>query len=54
MVLRTVRAGGNLNNGGNVSPLYFNCNNAVENSNFNYGGGYVLSSQPDGLPCPTL
>ena len=49
VVLRAVRAGGNLNNGGNVSPLYFNCNNAVETSNFNYGGGHVLSSRSSSL-----
>ncbi len=36
---RAVRFGGNVNNGANAGVLYFNANNAVGNSNWNYGGG---------------
>lgn len=42
LVLRSVRFGGNVNNGANCGVLYFNANNAVSNSNWNYGGGLLL------------
>lgn len=41
-LLRSVRFGGNVNNGANYGVLYFNANNAVSNSNWNYGGGLLL------------
>ncbi len=37
--VRAVRRGGNLNNGANYGPCYFNANNAPSNSNWNYGAG---------------
>ena len=35
--VRAVRRGGNVNNGANAGPCYFNANNAVSNANWNYG-----------------
>ena len=40
--LRSVRFGGNVNNGSNYGVLYFNANNPVSNANWNYGGGLSL------------
>ena len=42
--VRAVRRRGNLNNGANNGPRYFNANNAPSNGNWNYGGG--LYPQP--------
>ena len=38
-VVRSVRRGGNLNNGGNAGLRYVNANNAPSNGSWNYGGG---------------
>ena len=41
-VVRAVRRGGNVNNGANAGPCYFNANNAPSNSNWNYGAALNL------------
>lgn len=47
-VVRAVRRRGNVNNGANAGPRYFNANNAVSNANWNYGGGhYLIQSRHD-------
>ena len=38
--VRSVRRGGNLNNGTNAGPCYMNANNAPSNANWNYGGAH--------------
>ena len=38
-VVRSVRRGGNLNNGVNAGLRYVNANNAPSNGNWNYGAG---------------
>ena len=43
--VRSVRRGGNLNDGGNAGPCYMNANNAPSNGNWNYGGAHHLTSQ---------
>lgn len=40
--LRSVRFGGYVSTGSNFGVLYFNANNPVSNSNWNYGGGLSL------------
>lgn len=36
--LRVPFRGGNVNNGGNAGPFYWNCNNGWSNANWNIGG----------------
>ena len=42
--VRAVRRSGNVNNGANAGPCYFNANNAVSNANWNYGATLTLTS----------
>ena len=44
--VRAVRRGGNVNNGANAGPCYFNANNAPSNANWNYGATLTSSSIP--------
>ena len=44
--VRAVRRGGNVNNGANAGPCYFNANNAVSNANWNYGAALSLTQHP--------
>lgn len=44
--VRAVRRGGNVNNGANAGPCYFNANNAVSNANWNYGAALILIQRP--------
>lgn len=43
--VRSVRRGGNLNDGGKAGPCYMNANNAPANGNWNYGGARLLTSR---------
>ena len=44
--VRCVRRGGNVNDGANDGPLYFNANNAPSNANWNYGSALNLFQRP--------
>ena len=54
--VRAVRRGGNVNNGANAGPCYFNANNAVSNANWNYGAALyplpALGMAADAIPMP--
>ncbi len=46
-VVRSVRLGGNWNNGANYGFSYVNANNAPSNANANYGGDLFISYPVD-------
>lgn len=44
--VRCVRRGGNVNNGANAGPCYFNANDNVSNANWNYGAALYPPPAP--------